>query len=1262
MLIAAAAAGVDNNEDPTVDSIDNAVDVNSSLVLEEAVEPPTMEENSNNNDSSSKGQGGIVLFSVFSGGSGARRRRPFLLRQIYHHVNGMPPSQQRIALSVTLVVLFVLYRIRRYYVLRKQEAARAPSASSLNRSSSEQGRSWGDVLFLTSPRSLYSTSLDHNNHQNGLINNNGNFNTHPYPSSSLHDPLGGAEKGALLGPRVQSIDYSTFVPPTKWTEASKQLLPNNTKPNPHRTLSIRLLEGQLVVAMDDAETSSSSTQSSYRLEDLSVHVPNPPEGGVLQLYQITPDSPPDKNNSNNNQNVSSSASTTSFPSSNNTSSNNNSNNSSSNNNNNQSSFPLEHTFTTAFAAAQFQRDLLLYQVVGEQIMNLYRALELVHKGSLAHNGPESVLHVNEGEMSPTPGAVAWDDAMRCLGCAHPFLLYSLERCHFSSNDDNALSTLDETYQNKRAMLGPVDFFRLFCPTSNDPNGLPQTEANPARVESLLRVRKLVAEAAVWVRSYVRARAVVNRGWNLLPPEEDGGEQHQRLAFDDNHENVKHDASAKNFEYYEPTVSRDVQCAVQQPNQEETPQHQPKKKNKKKARTTTQSLYQAYSLVSACGIQLPTAEPNDNTCPLHPTSDPVQAIPSLQKLIRDNPNEEFFVLSFFHDIYPVCYVNVWVRSLPKGVDPAFDTTVSFSSSSACNAFPSMVLNSLLLFFSPFFFSQMKRFMEGTTKYRNARLQASVQISRSSALSSLLWTVVKIISFVWSIFSGSRVDEEDTLDIGSSNTTDRIAFPRGRLTDMMEIHHFGGAVTAPTTTMRNYCSIAGRFRSSLLGTFLTRKLFTSIKGDQFYRNGVVDLTYIVKGIQDDELPERALATIRLVHARHDKNNVPLDVALRPDDDDDDDDDDDFMSTPFSPSSSRSEWADSVDIGRTERSELYLNYEEDAFQEGVRALEDVLRDVTIPCRKQGLSPRQLDLSSKLQGHELDLILPPSVDPSDVVQVPVLERFTSADLRRYFQAENCDLKAAAVRIVESATWRGMTFPIDTKMCRVELHSGQFFHQGFDRRGHPVFYFRNMCAGPWRGEEEAILAAVLHRLETTLTKLQLRQGQKTLRVTLVVLMGKPLFRKKWRKYFEEGSDVDTTTDEDATRVTQDTSANESQATAKTWNPLDVGVNPRLVHPEEYQVHSTQALMRRLVRLLLKHYPERLYKVIIAPGKRRGYGYFGTAVGAQLAVRNNISSARTRSKCFILHRLRELKQFIAPDQLIAIAGGRAPIKPAAFEC
>lgn len=89
------------------------------------------------------------------------------------------------------------------------------------------------------------------------------------------------------------------------------------------------------------------------------------------------------------------------------------------------------------------------------------------------------------------------------------------------------------------------------------------------------------------------------------------------------------------------------------------------------------------------------------------------------------------------------------------------------------------------------------------------------------------------------------------------------------------------------------------------------------------------------------------------------------------------------------------------------------------------------------------------------------------------VLKEFSTNDVRRFLVESNGKIKVAVARLTSTALWRREVFPVDIRKCRVELQSGQIFSYGEDYDGHPVFFFRNMCLGPWRKNAEATVSAV---------------------------------------------------------------------------------------------------------------------------------------------------------------------------------------------
>lgn len=443
----------------------------------------------------------------------------------------------------------------------------------------------------------------------------------------------------VLGPSVLNVFYETWTPPPSWTEASRQILPKVAKHEIRCEVQLELASSKLNIGSTLAEknTTDNENQGAHivSVHDVSVHIQSPVEGGVLEL-KIKQHKEDDK--------------------------------------------WMEHTFASAHMAAQFQQDILGSQVVGKQVQNMFDALQLVHQGSIASEGKEFVLHdceapvpeqdenKDEGKENTVAAAVgvAWGDAMRCFSSLPSVkailetqLEFSNEELSMRKDEAEPSSLLAPTYVNKRLMLGQVDFFRLFVPALAT-SSVPNNESNPTRMEQLLTWRKRVARASVMVRSYVRAMKVVNQGWHLDKQLPDGvAYLKRRLAFDHNSANVTHDAMHKN-EYYEATVARDVRCDVH------TPQHLTNKG------ASNPSPYQAYSLVGCHCFNLP---PKGQDHPLLYNKDPVQALPSLRCVIESNPEVDFFVAGFYPERLRVAIVLVFCRSLPSGIDKAFDTIVS-----------------------------------------------------------------------------------------------------------------------------------------------------------------------------------------------------------------------------------------------------------------------------------------------------------------------------------------------------------------------------------------------------------------------------------------------------------------------------------------------------------------------------------------------------------------------------------------------------------
>lgn len=961
---------------------------------------------------------------------------------------------------------------------------------------------------------------------------------------------------AICGHKAASIRYETWTPPTPWTDASKQLLPTHTRMKAQvAQVQVELNLAHGILKVEDSETS-------FDLHKVQLHVQRT-TGAVIDLFI--------------------------------------------------GGNKLEHTFQSAQSAAQFQHDLLAYQIVGKVLINMYHSLELVHRGSEAHEGKECVLHDNVGDSEIIVGAIAWDDVFRCLGGASSNLRAALEQQTRRDWEELELESLSSQYQSRRAMLGPVDFFRLFCPLL--PAGSePKNSSSPSRLKVFMDLRKHVALASLYTQAYVRGRCVANRGWRL-----DGGKDaKRRLAYDDNGENINHDAGAKN-EFYEAIISRDVVCDTQS----------------KRSDSSKPPSVQGFALVGFHTFRLP---PVGVTHSLAHDRDPVEAIPSLSRIVRANPNLDFFCVALFPEGRRIAMIKLFVRTLPKGVDPSFDTL-----------------------------------LERYASARKSKLAVFLHLGPGGGLPPLLWAGIKVVSTILSWTRGGN--QFFPVEAGSERTR----FPGMLMDNYVQLHHFGGSLQSNSTVSANYIATTANFDAKRMGNMLFRFLYNRVVGA--LPAIVIDFSYALEGDTDDDLPQRMLGTVRLVHFDPEETAHAIELSTN---------ETGMETTPAASRASStkmpkqtSTWFGQTMVDGQEElktdaeSSTIANHSRRAliddcgpFQTGIDDLVDILHGVQVPVRRTSLLDYQLHLVTDLKPNQLAQ-MPPQIRPEDFVNLPALEKLDRSDLRRYYVACECDLKKAAVRIVKSTAWREITFPVDTRTCRIELQSGQFFQQGKDLKGNPVFYFRNMCVGPWRKDSDAVIQAVLHRLETRL--LVLKRKKADVKITLVVLLGRSLVeKKKHRKTKTQKNDDETKITSDSTE--EGNAPEEDEGTEEVndtvafgdeetfWNPFRAGVNPRLQRSEDYHVHTNQALIKTLIHTLLEHYPERLHKAIFVPGKSRGYGYWNTALGVQLAIRNSIVSVRTRSKCFILHRACELKEFIHPSEIVTIAGGEAPLQEGAFEC
>lgn len=425
--------------------------------------------------------------------------------------------------------------------------------------------------------------------------------------------------------------------------------------------------------------------------------------------------------------------------------------------------------------------------------------------------------------------------------------------------------------------------------------------------------------------------------------------------------------------------------------------------------------------------------------------------------------------------------------------------------------------------------MTRFVNGTKAERDKRLSLMLQMGPTTLKKSFTrYIVLKLLSWVMLRLKYGR--EPPKTEIGPS---DRHPYPLVPVSAFSETRHFGGALQDDESLPKNYVSFTAHLTSTRAPIVALSSLIVSCLEKKVLAKTIYDTTFVLAGEQPDEIPERALCSMRHIHVH--PNDVALPVSyIRAESHrmvanfENEDAEDSFFDS-FIGSLSASvvnhtpRWlgGSPQNISRTNRRsprdiskhggeaaheaamrELFSGEKKssksperqkdllkktqsrkiithDPIGQATNELISILEEVKIPVRRGQLdyyefastSPfARLEMPSNAIGNRLD-----DCNANELLPYPILNLVTRGDIQRHFIAARCNIKVctqkldftsklsmrcsyffsidvslfskkAAVRIVDSAAWRGQTFPIDTRMCRIELQNGQFFHQGKDR------------------------------------------------------------------------------------------------------------------------------------------------------------------------------------------------------------------------
>lgn len=403
--------------------------------------------------------------------------------------------------------------------------------------------------------------------------------------------------------------------------------------------------------------------------------------------------------------------------------------------------------------------------------------------------------------------------------------------------------------------------------------------------------------------------------------------------------------------------------------------------------------------------------------------------------------------------------------------------------------------------------MSRFRHGSKEIRDKKLSMMLQLGSEENKTYFEAATITALTYLMRSVAGDLDTSTPISDVGPS---DRTSFPLIPLHRLGETRHFGGSLQVDRNLPQNYCAASVCLDSSKSkGNILARFLLSLIERG-FLAKNTVDLTYVLAASEQDELPERTMATVRFARVaakdialpsvfvygskrsdfRHRSTweastfksvlgNISMGgERLRATMHNFASDEDDQLPRNTSRSVSDSQRKRQRAERLLESCKTSVVKTLNPIEQAVNELIDILRDVKVPVRRDQLPLYEFASAVPMSLLEAYNAKDGSFQGKDLMNMSLLLLITRGEIRRHYIASGCVLKKAAMRVVETAAWRGQTFPIDQRICRIELQSGQFFQQGTDLAGRPVFYFRNMGLGPWRKDPNASIAAVLHRLE----------------------------------------------------------------------------------------------------------------------------------------------------------------------------------------
>jgi len=475
-------------------------------------------------------------------------------------------------------------------------------------------------------------------------------------------------------------------------------------------------------------------------------------------------------------------------------------------------------------------------------------------------------------------------------------------------------------------------------------------------------------------------------------------------------------------------------------------------------------------------------------------------------------------------------------------------------------------------------QMNNFINSSAKERNKRFELRLSLAPGHSWSSLAKVAIQFVTVTF--LGGKKVDT-------GAERNSRIVFPGVLMSNVTKLNHFGGSLrenTSPT----NYVAVNAHMNKSTATSLLLRSITV----------GTCSIDYAV-AVNADNAQGRVLSVIRMVNVDSQQSAIP---------------------SSYMPSLESETVEDDTSLSADHEVEgaSDVSFWSKVFRFG------------IPSKKPSVGGASGENQDELYSDEIDIIY----EILDGVRVPAREgnrtenklvrlNLTRADIERFVIACECDLNAAVARIIKSQAWRFATFPIDQRLCRVELDSLQFFQQGKDQQNNPIFVFRNSLPAHWAGNVRSTMLMILHRLETFFSS-----SSGLVKVTVIILTGRSSKEiERANKKSNRKKKAATPSQEHPDESLADDGGDED----------DIGSQaPEIdLTTADYHIHSNFQLVQQMYELLSFHYPERLNKALIVPSK----------AFPKRRISSFALSPITQTRVVVLNTQADLKKYVNESEL-----------------